>query len=426
METRVNDIFETERLNAFDKFYVASLFFYCFLLFSPTIYTIIPFSGAMANGIRLFIALVLTVYAVQQAVRRGSVKINKGLLLLSFAFVMSLLIPTAYHQTTYLLVNEFLGFYLVYMFFLFYRKKHLQPLITIATVFMFVTLIFAVIGFLYALSGRPPQFFGISDDGRGYYWYLTTGAVETGMFGNIIRPQGIYDEPGGLSYVLCTLCFLRLFTKRRDSVTFALMLLGNITFSMIHMMLFALFIAHLAIQYRMKKIFAVYALVIITVMAAVYLPVREYANEHLFARFAVTQGIGFAGNNRAYTMGNALQLAKENRYPFVWGLPRDERGLTAMDRSWIYGHNPLAPALKFGIFASWLYYFYLMYFVMCGVVDRRNFLIYLSILLMFLQRPEFYRGGTTAAVLLLFFTSWEMVKHCIGKYRVAACQLSPS
>jgi hypothetical protein len=402
------------KLTAFDKFYIASLFFYCFVLFAPTIYTIFPIAGTMVSGLRLLIAGTLTVYAIQQTVQRGSVKINKGLLLISFTFILLSLIPTAYHQTAYLLVNEFVSFYLVYMFFLFYQKKYLEPVINIATVFLFVMLIFSIIGFLYALTGGQPQLAGFTpgEQGRAYYWYLATGAVDNGIFGNIIRPQGIYDEPGGLSYVICVLCFLRVFAKKSDRVTFVLLLLGNITFSMIHIMIFVLFIAHLIMKYKMKKVFAVYVIIVLGVMTAAYMPVREPVNDLLFARFAINKRTGhFEGNNRAYLLKNAIGLVKKDSSVLIWGLPRDDNGLTIMDKMWGYGENPLAPTLKFGIFIAWLYYFYLAFFVMCGVMDRKRSFIYFSIFLMLLQRPEFYRGGPTAGLLLLFFTSWEMIKY---------------
>jgi hypothetical protein len=418
MESRENVDFIEEKLTGFDRFYVASLFFYCFLLFAPTVYAVLPFTGALVNCVRLLIAGVLTLFTLQQAVQRGSVKINRGLLFISFVFVMLSILPTAYHQTTYLLLNEFNSFYLVYMFFLFYKKKYLPPLIGIATVFLFVMLVFSIIGFLYALLGYPPLMSGITEEGRAYYWYLSTGAVDNGIFGNIIRPQGIYDEPGGFSYVICTLCFLRILTKRGDAVTFVLLLLGNITFSMIHMMIFALFIVHLAVKYRMKKVLVLYASAVFAVTALAYMPLREPVNDLLIARFAINKATGnFEGNNRAYLFGNAMQLAKMDNSVLLWGLPRDAEGLTVMDRVWGYGENPLAPALKFGIFVAWLYYFYLVFFALCGVVDKKNFFVYVSIFLMLLQRPEFYRGGPAADLLLLFFTGCEMIRNRIALTR---------
>jgi hypothetical protein len=297
----INDNQNSEKLTGFDKFYVVSLFFYCFLLFAPTVYATVPFSGAAANAARMFIAGVLTIYALQQTIQRGSVKINRGLLGIAFAFVLLALIPTAYHGTSYLLVSEFTGFYLVYMFFLFYKKKYLNPFISMATPFMLAMLVLSVIGFLYALIGGQPVLSGLTEEGRAYYWYLTTGAVDNGIFGNIIRPQAIYEEPGGFSFVICTLCFLRIFAKRRDKITFALMLLGNITFSMIHIMLFVLYIAHLIMKYKMKKIFIIYAAFVIAVMVAVYIPVKEPINDLLLARFAINKATGnFEGNNRAF------------------------------------------------------------------------------------------------------------------------------
>ena len=418
METREITELTGERLTGFDKFYIAALFFYCFLLFSPTVYALFPVTGALVNCIRFLIAGVLTVFTLQQAIQRGSVRINRGLLLISFIFILLAILPSAYHQTTYLLFNNFTSFYLVYMFFLFYKKKYLSPVIDVATVFLFIMLILSIIGFIYALLGYQPLMSGATPKGRMYYLYLTTGAVDNGIFGNIIRPQGIYEEPGSFSYIICTLCFLRMLTKRNDTVTFILLLLGNITFSMIHIIIFVVFVVHLIVKYRMKKVFVVYACAVAAMVVIAYMPMREHVNDLLFARFVVNESTGhMEGNNRAFSFNNAMEVIKNDNWVLVWGLPRDADGLTAMDKTWIYHGNPLSPVLEFGVFVAWLYYFYLAFFALCGVVDKKNLFVYLSIFLMLLQRPEFYRGGPTADLLLLFFTGGEMLRNRIAMIR---------
>jgi hypothetical protein len=401
------------RLTGFDKFYIASLFFYCFLLFSPTVYALIPIIGALAGAMRFFIAGVLTLFALQQTVQRGGVRINKGLLLLSFTFILLTLLPSAYHKTPYLLTSEFVSFYLVYMFFLFYKNKYLRPLIDIATVFLLAMTVLSIIGFVYALLGGEPLMSGATQKGRMYYLYLTTGAVDNGIFGSIIRPQGIYEEPGSFSFIICTLCFLRMLTNRKESATFVLMLLGNITFSMIHIIIFALYVLRLIMKYKMKKAFVLYAAAIFCVVMFAYLPVMKPVNEVLFSRFAIDQATGrISGNNRAYFFDNSLAAIAKDNAILLYGLPRDAHGRSPMEDIWIYDGNPLTPIMEFGIFVAWLYYFYLSFFALCALIDRKNVIIYISIVLMFLQKPEFYRGGPAADLLLLFFTSYGLIKGC--------------
>jgi hypothetical protein len=402
------------RLTAFDKFYIAALFFYCFLLFSLTVYALFPVIGLFANAMRFFIAGVLAIFALQQTIQRGSVRINKGLLLISFVFILLAILPSAYHQTPYLLFRRFISFYLVYMFFLFYKKKYLKPVIDIATCFLFVMLALSIVGFVYAFLGYPPIMAGATPEGRVYYLYLTTGAVDNGVLGNIIRPQGISEEPGSFSFIICTLCCLRVLTKRRESVTFALMLLGNITFSMIHIIIFVLYVLHLIMRYKIKKAFALYAVGVAMMIAVAYLPLMETVNEVLLSRFAVDQATGqMSGNNRAFLFDNAVKIVAKDNAALFWGMQRDAHGRSPLERTWIYGGNPLSPMLEYGIFIAWLYYFYLLFFALCGAIDRKNFIVYLSIILMLMQRPEFCRGGPTADLLLLFFTSYDMIKNRI-------------
>lgn len=414
-----------DRLTGFDRFYAASLFFYCFLLFAPTVYALFPVAGLIANAVRLFIAAVLTVYTLRQALVRGSVWVNRGLLLITFLFILLSLLPTAYYQTTYMLFNQFISFYLVYMFFLFYRKKHLLPVVNAATVFMFVMLGLSITGFVYAFLGGAPLMSGVTGEGRAYYLYLTTGAVDNGVFGNIIRPQGIYEEPGSFSFVICVLCFLRVLMKKSDRVTFAIMLLGNITFSMTHIMIFALFILHLAVKYGLKKKFTLYVAAAAALMLLAYMPVSGPVNELLFGRFALSEATGhIVGGNRITFFKSSVEVVKTDSNVLLWGIPRNEDGVSIMETVWIYDGNPLTPLLEFGIFIAWLYYFYLMFFAVCGLIDRKNFLIYLSVLLMLMQKPEFYRGGPTAGVLILFLTSWAIVEQRMKKRGGTACPQS--
>jgi len=404
-----------EEFTNFDKFYIALLFFYCFLGGVPIFYALFPGIGLLYKGIWCLTVGVLTFFTVRQTIRKGSVKINRELLFISFMFILLAILPTIYHKTTYLFLDEFIHFYYLYMFFIYYKEKYLVPLVNIATVFFFVMIVSSIIGFVYAFLGNPPVYSGvIRYSGQVIHWYLTTGAFNNVIWGNIIRPQGIYGEPGFLVFYTSTVCLLRIFTKKSDIVTFILLLLVNITFSMINIILFVMFILHLIVKYKLKKMFVCYVPVIAGITFLAYLPLRETIDDVLFARFVIDESTGIMrGNNRQHLFNNAMELVKKDNSILIWGLPRDSEGLTMMDKEWGYGENPLSNMVKFGIFIAWLYYFYLLFFMLCGLIDRKNFFVYFSIFLMLLNAPVFYRDAPTACLLLLFFTSYSSVKRHI-------------
>jgi len=410
---------QIEKLTNFDKFYIASLFYYCFLI-NSSIFILFPILYfPWFFGIRVIIACVLVIFVVQQQLKWGYFRVNKFLFVLSFLFFLTAFLPSLYHTTTFLLLRVFIDFYFTYMFFLLYKKKYLSPLVNIATVFMFTVIIFAIIGFVYAFIGNRPTMV-VPFRTSFYYWYLTTGTNSS--FGGIIRPGGIYDEPGTLSYFICLLCFLRVFSKKNDGVTFVLLLLGNITFSMIHAMIFVLFILYLVFKYKKKKAFVFYTVLVFVITLAMYIPLRETIDDRLLARFEGVRVDGgqVTGMNRAYLFNNELEFLREDFYNiFLWGAPRGNDGLTIIHTERRFGESPLTFLVRDGIFIAWLYYFFLSFFLLCSVIDKKRFFIYISIFLMLLQRQAFFSFGTGsgAAVLILFLTGLDLIKRRLDKMK---------
>jgi len=182
------------------------------------------------------------------------------------------------------------------------------------------------------------------------------------------------------------------------------------------MILFALFILHLAVKYITNKKLVLYVGAALLMTVAIYLPFREVVDEYLAFRFAVDERTGQRqGDTRTNLVDNALGLLKSDYSFFFWGVPRDANGLSVLDREWGYGQNPVEPVLKYGIFIAWLYYFYLAFFLLCAIIDRKRFFIYLSILLIFLPRPVFYKGAYVASILILFCASSDLLKQRIKK-----------
>ena len=105
--------------------------------------------------------------------------------------------------------------------------------LTLATAFMLVLLIGAIIGFALALNGAQPLFDIANSDGRPNYFYYTT--FSNMRWGNVIRSSGLYDEPGAFSYMICAVSALRHLRGRDARVTWLMLGMGFVTLSLAHL-----------------------------------------------------------------------------------------------------------------------------------------------------------------------------------------------
>lgn len=120
------------------------------------------------------------------------------------------------------------------------NRDDINRFITLCTGFLLVMLILSWIGFLYVLHGGEALFSIINIDGRENLFYLTTFSNWRVL--DSIRPSGVFDEPGTLSFLLCAIAALRRIYDRSNSGSLILLLLGLVTFSMTHIAFLALFV----------------------------------------------------------------------------------------------------------------------------------------------------------------------------------------
>lgn len=286
---------------------------------------------------------------------------------------------------------------------IFYKEKYLEIIVKIGTPFFIILLIGAFIGFAYAMAGGLPIFEIENPDGRQSFLFLTTTTNFYLPYINIIRPAGIYDEPGTFSFFLCIFAVFRVLAGKNDTVTFFMLLAGNITFSMVHAIFFLLFNFYMLGKYYKKKIFVIY--IVVMIAGTLFLLFRYYDtfDQMLFSRF---QGDNLTNNNRSVQIEESVKILKPAETFFdilLFGDPDLEK-----KEDFIFT-NPLGPLVYHGLFISWIYYACMLILIICGILSKKYRFILWAIAAVYAQRPYYAMWGASIALYIIVFSAMSIV-----------------
>jgi len=293
-------------------------------------------------------------------------------------------------------------------------KKHIETIVEIGTPFFIVLLSGAFIGFTYAMAGGQPVFQFPNPDGRMNYFFLTTSTNT--WIGNIIRPGGIYDEPGSFSFLLCVLAIFRVLTGKSDILTYFMLLAGNITFSAAHAIFFVLYNFYMFGKYYKKKFFVSYIVSIVFAMVFLLYAYYDIFEDMLFYRL---QGERLTNNNRTVQIDGSLYILKNARplmdvVLFGYNKIEDEKYLFT---------NPLGPLIYDGIFVSWIYYMCITILLFGGVISPKYRFVLWGIAFIYMQRP-FYSFGRFAALYIIAFFVYGEIKKVFQNYYSSLIRLN--
>ena len=307
-----------------------------------------------------------------------------------------------------------------------YKEKHLEMIVKAGTLLYIILLIGAFIGFSYAISGGPPIYEFPNPDERTNYVFLTTctnlyiSQVIPGMT-NIIRPSGIYDEPGTFSFFLCILIAFRVITGKNDILSFFMLLAGNITFSVAHYIFFVFFNLYMLGKYYKKKIFILYIATI--VLASMFLLYQYYDifDRMLFRRL---QGTALTENNRSVQVEGCLRILKNAPSLFEVIMFGDRE---IEEKGDFILTNPLGPLVYHGLLISWIYYLCMAIFLLGGIISKKYRFILWAILLVYAQRPFYFLYGASTAFYIIAVTTINIIKNklTLSKNGQSQKQLAP-
>ena len=276
-------------------------------------------------------------------------------------------------------------------------RAEVSRFVDIASWFLLVVLIGAVLGFIFAQAGGQPLLHFPNPDGRPNFLYATT--FTNSVVGRVIRPAGVYDEPGALSFAVCLVAFMRHALNKDYRLSWLMLILGFITLSLAHLVFVAVFL--LAEQFTVRRVLVIASVVLLMAGAVFASGVDEVFRQRLLVRVAITESGELAGDNRSRLMRNATAVIAEDWRVFAVGIsPRCMLGSEACeDRVRSICCNPLATLAHHGILIAWPYYLLMVVAVGAGVTGRAG-LAFVAVALLFLQRPNVLSIGYSSLAVL--------------------------
>jgi hypothetical protein len=304
-------------------------------------------------------------------------------------------------------------------------NKELKKTVTIGSVILLVFLLGAWLAFVLQLFGVSSVGTFYSASGRAIEFYYLSLAIP--IHTDFIRPSGIYDEPGAFSFVICVFALLRNFMNLDKRLTWSLLFLGFVTFSLAHLVyVFFHFLAERNILRSFKKIMIV-GCVFVAVLSTT--GIWHNFEHYLLGRLALSTNSDriFVGDNRSSLLANAVTFLKNSEFKqlsFGTDLSCIEGTTECGKKIPGVGSNPLSPLVYRGILITWPYYLYLFFSLGFGVV-RREFMPLFAIGLLFMQRPSVMSSGYSmlaALVLVVFlrFSAWEKIFEGLLGVRTSA------
>jgi hypothetical protein len=272
-------------------------------------------------------------------------------------------------------------------------------------VFLWV-LIFSIITFIMVLSGLSPAEIFENRDGRPlYFFYLS---FSNSYFGNTVRPAGIFDEPGALSFFVSALCCLRILFKKNEGTTFFILIMGFITMSLAH----AIFVLFYALsQARVKQFLTAKSIITLAILIALSVSlVGDIFYDMLILRFS-PQGEGLiAGDNRSALVLSSLNYIGENLESILVGIGPDclTGSKTCIHLMGNFNSNPFEPIIRVGILQGWVYYLFIFIMLLAPAFGRKYFIV-AGFGLLLLQRPYLMHVSYSFYSILIFLLFFKNI-----------------
>lgn len=296
------------------------------------------------------------------------------------------------------------------------NKAERDAFVELASRFMLVLLIGAVVGYVLSAAGAPPLLTFENTDGRNNYFFYTT--FTNTLEETFIRPSGIYDEPGAFSFFICITAYFREATGRSRPMTLALLLLGFITFSVMHLIFFALYI--LASQDNLRRVVRFTLALALLIVALFALGAGDVIQDKLLSRLELTDEGNVAGDTRTLLLLNAAVVLSSLDHALLMGASSDctLRIEACVDQFGAMGENLLSPMVSQGLLLSWPYYLFLLTGLL-SLASGRTGLLFFAVGLLFVQRPYLLNLGYAVLGAMAFSVHRNVLDATVSGHRTS-------
>lgn len=275
-------------------------------------------------------------------------------------------------------------------------------LVDMATILIGGILLGAVCAAVYSALGGSPYYGFPRPGAEDQQMFVLPFSLALSAFGDqYLRVTGIYDEPGALSFVVCVVAFLRDKMVKNATITWSLLALGIVTFSLAHIIFIICFA--IASRLNIRTLLVAITSVTLFVTGLMLSPLADDIENHLIARIVGDEMEGriVRGDNRTGRLELAAETILHERDSVWIGISRSGDPQRFKD----LGENPLTPLARYGIVGSWPYYAYLLLGI--GMLTkRREDLAFFGIILLLLQRPYVQSEGYSLLALLPLWAQW--------------------
>lgn len=339
------------------------------------------------------------------------IKVKKFFIYLMFLIVIPSFFTMIYYCDIYylLLLSNTIVFLL---FFSVCDDISINKFIDYSTVFLIVLEFLGILAFVYTKIGGTPLYSFPNPDGRTNYIFPFT--FSNFYFMNFIRPAGIYDEPGALSFFSISIAILRTWYNKTPKTTLLLVLLGIITTSLTHILCCFILLPCIFKKMKRKERLLFYFICLI-IMLLVLLYFYDAINYLIFSRLSIDETTGsIAGDTRSGQIPNTLKLLKDNGFLFgSYNLSSDY----IQNKYGVITENPFSLLATKGLFLS-LYYYVFLFFLFFAFLMSGKFQ-FLAMIALFVQRPYPNLYGYAFFFICFFYLSFMTIKNWFNKSRAS-------
>ncbi len=276
---------------------------------SPLIHAFSPIKGNV-----VFVLALLTLL-ITKSLWKG---LSKTCFIVCLGIVLLAVIPALYWQEPRIMLIP-TYFVLSLMVVSVLNKNDIRIFVDLLTWVVLVVLCGAVIGTSYAYLGGGAILDFANPDGRLNQVYLTT--LTNIQIENFIRPSGIFDEPGALSFIVCFVAALRHSLGYDKKITWVLLTCGFVTTSVAHLVYTLLHATQELKDHKRAKDILTAAVILICslLFLALFQASQEIISTFILRRFPYD--LANLGQDRITTLMNAVSYININT--FFFGLDSD-------------------------------------------------------------------------------------------------------